>query len=176
MEKFIVTLTPEERQQLDELVSKGRHSAAKVINALILLNCDSSQDRKRRSSEEIAEVLQISARKIDRIKRRFVEEGVEAALERKPSTREFQYKIDGDVEAHLVALCCSNPPEGRSHWSLRLLADKVIELGYVDAISHETVRRTLKKRTQTLEKGGLGDPSGRECRVCCGDGRCSGCV
>jgi transposase len=145
MEKFIVSLTLEERQQLDEVVGKGRHAAGKVINALILLNCDRSQKQERRTSEEIATVLQISARTIDRIKRRFVEEGFEAVLDRKPSTREFQHKIDGEIEAHLVALCCSEPPAGRGHWSLRLLAEKMVELEYVDMVSHETVRRTLKK-------------------------------
>ncbi len=122
MEKFIVTLTPTERLQLEACVAKGTHSAAKLINALILLNCDVvAVDRgERRSSEDIAQVLHISARKIDRIKRRFVEEGFAAALERKPSTREYERVADGEVEAHLVALSCSPPPQGHAQWSLRL--------------------------------------------------------
>lgn len=151
MEKYIVTLDPEERQQLEGLVSKGTHAAAKVVNALILLNCDISLgDTGRRSSEEIAAVLHVSARKIDRVKRRFVEEGFEAALERKATSREYERKIDGDIEAHLVALSCTQPPPGRRCWSLRLLADKAVELEYVEAISHETVRRALKKTNSSL--------------------------
>lgn len=157
MEKYIVTLDAEERQQLERLISKGTHPAAKVLNALILLNCDTSQGiTGRRSSEEIAAVLHISARKIDRIKHRFVTEGFEAALERKANSREYERKIDGDVEAHLVALSCTQPPPGRTCWSLRLLADKAVELEYVEAISYETVRRTLKKTNSSLGRRSAG--------------------
>ena len=157
MEKYIVTLTKEEREQLEGLVGKGRHAASKLINALILLNCDASQAQAgRRSSEEIAAVLHVSARKIDRIKRRFVEEGLEAALERKASTRDYPLKIDGDAEAHLIALSCTEPPPGRSHWSLRLLADKLVELHYAEAVSYETVRRVLKKTNLNPGRRGVG--------------------
>jgi transposase len=146
MEKYIVTLSAPEAEQLQALGAKGTHAAAKVINALILLNCDESQARgRRRSSQEIAEVLQVSARKIDRVKRRFVEEGLEVALSGAPSTRVYEHKVDGDLEAHLIALSCSTPPSGQARWSLRLLADQVVELQLVEAISHETVRRVLKK-------------------------------
>ena len=157
MEKFIVTLEPEERLRLEGIVSKGTHAAAKMVNALILLNCDTSNDATgRRSSEEIAAVLHVSARKIDRIKRCFVEEGIDEALGRKPSARHYERKIDGDLEAHLIALACSEPPAGRSLWSLRLLADKVVELDYVDAISYETVRRALKKTNSNPGKKSAG--------------------
>lgn len=146
MEKYIVTLEPQERERLEALVSKGRHAAQTIVSALILLNCDmSGQRERRRSSEELAEVLQISARKIDRVKRRFVEEGLDAVLERQPSQRACERIVDGDVEAHLIALSCGEPPKGHARWSLRLLADKAVELQYVQAISYETVRRTLKK-------------------------------
>ena len=146
MEKYIVTLTTEEVEQLQSLVGKGKHAAQKVINALILLNCDQSQGTDhRRTSQEIAQVLQVSERKIDRVKRRFVEDGLEVALSGQPSQREYVSKVDGDVEAHLIALSCSNPPSGRARWSLRLLADRAVELQWVEAISHETVRRVLKK-------------------------------
>jgi hypothetical protein len=125
MEKYIVTLEPQEREQLEALVSKGKHAAQKVLTALVLLNCDSSIDRqRRRSSEELAEVLQISARKIDRVKRRFVEEGLEAVLDRRPSERVYERLVDGDAEAHLIALSCSEPPPGYARWSLRLLAQE----------------------------------------------------
>jgi transposase len=146
MEKYTVTLRAEEAEQLQALVAKGTHAAAKVVNALILLNCDESQARgRRRSSQEIAEVLQVSPRKIDRLKRRFVEDGLEVALSGAPSQREYEHKIDGEVEAHLIALSCSAPPSGHARWSLRLLADQAVELELVEAVSHETVRRALKK-------------------------------
>lgn len=157
MEKYTVTLTAEEAEQLQALVAKGKHAAAKVVNALILLNCDETQARgRRRSSQEIAEVLQVSPRKIDRIKRRFVEEGLEVALNGVPSQREYEHKIDGEVEAHLIALSCSAPPSGHARWTLRLLADRAVELDLVEALSHETVRRVLKKTNSSRGAGWAG--------------------
>jgi hypothetical protein len=151
MKKYIVTLTKEERDTLNELISKGKHSAQKVLNALILLDCDDGEFQVSRSTnEEIARVLNISMRKIDRVKKRFVEEGFEFALDKRKADRVYQKKADGDFEAHLIALSCSEPPEGFSRWSLRLLADKVVELNYIDSISHEAVRRTLKKTNSSL--------------------------
>lgn len=153
MEKYIVTLSPKEAEQLRSLVGKGKHAAQKVINALILLNCDQSQGRDdRRTSQEIAEVLQVSERKIDRVKRRFVEDGLEAALGGQPSQREYVSKVDGDVEAHLIAA----PPGGHARWSLRLLADRAVELALVEEISHETVRRVLKKTSSSPGKRWVG--------------------
>jgi hypothetical protein len=146
MEKYTVTLRAEEAEQLQALVAKGTHAAAKVVNALILLYCDESQGRgRRRSSQEIAEVLQVSPRKIDRLKRCFVEDGLEAALNGRSVQREYEHKIDGEVEAHLIALSCSAPPSGHARWTLRLLADRAVELELVETVSHETVRQALKK-------------------------------
>ena len=146
MEKYIVTLQAEEVEQLRAFVVKGRHTAQKVINALILLNCDESQGcQGRRTNQDIAQVLQVSERKIERVKRRFVEEGLEVALNGQAPQREYVGKIDGEVEAHLVAMSCSAPPTGHARWSLRLLADQAVELDLVEAISHESVRQTLKK-------------------------------
>jgi len=146
MNIYTVTLTKDEREALRELTSKGKHNSQQILNALILLNCDKSKWSVNHSTnEEISRVLNISMRKIDRVKKRFVEEGLEVALNGKESERVYSKKVDGDLEAHLVALSCSEPPEGFARWSLRLLADKVVELGYVEDISHETVRRTLKK-------------------------------
>jgi transposase len=105
---------------------------------------------KRSTNEEIACVLNISMRKIDRVKKRFVEEGIEVALNGRKGSRIYAKKADGNFEAHLVALSCSEPPEGFARWSLRLLADKVVELGYIDSISHEAVRRILKKTKPSL--------------------------
>jgi len=146
MKKYIVTLTEEERKMLGRLVSKGKQRSQKILNALILLACDEgAYQQKRSTNEEIARVLQVSMRKIDRVKKRFVEEGLERALERNKGNRVYMKKADGDFEAHLVALSCSEPPAGHARWSLRLLADKAVELDYIDSISHETVRRILKK-------------------------------
>jgi hypothetical protein len=158
-------------------VGKGKHAAQKVVNALILLNCDQSQSGgDRRTSQEIAQVLRLSERKIDRVKRRFVQDGLEVALSGQPSQREYVSKVDGDVEAHLIALSCSSPPDGHARWSLRLLADRVVELQFIEQISHETVRRVLKKRTQALEEGGLGDRTPSQRRVCGEHGARAGCV
>ena len=146
MKKYKVTLTEMERSKLKAITSKGSHRSQKVLNALILLNCDEGKFQEARSINEVtASVLQISMRKIDRVKKRFVNQGLDVALNGKKSDRVYQKKADGDFEAHLIALSCSKPPEGFSQWSLRLLADRVVELKYIDSISHETVRRVLKK-------------------------------
>ena len=146
MKKYIVTLTEEERNSLTEMTSKGRHRSQKVLNALTLLACDEGEYQKLRSTNaEISKVLNTSMRKIDRVKKRFVNQGLDVALNGKKSDRVYEKKADGDFEAHLIALSCSKPPKGFSQWSLRLLADRVVELKYIDSISHETVRRVLKK-------------------------------
>jgi len=157
MKKFIVTLTEEERNLLTELTSKGKHRSQKILNALILLACDEREHQRRRSkNEEISRVLNTSMRKIDRVKKRFVLDGLDVALHGRKGSRVYVKKADGDFEAHLVALSCSKPPEGFARWTLRLLADKAVELDYIDSISHETVRRVLKKTNSSLgsEKDG----------------------
>ena len=152
MIKYKVTLSQEERDELMSLTKGGRHSFKKVIHALILLNCDEGEFSDKVKNEEVAKVLRIGVRTIDRVKRKFVEEGYEAALENRPTSRVYERKADGEVEAHLVALSCSKAPEGFSKWSLRLLADKMVELKYVDDISYETVRRVLKKTSLSRGK------------------------
>ncbi len=147
MIKYKVTLTMEERRQLLDIVSKGNHSAQLYRNAYVLLNCDEGKYSKKIINEEISRVLQISMRMIDRVKQRFVEEGFEACLARKPMSKTKEKKVDGEIEAHLIALSCSKAPMGFTKWSLRLLADKMVELKYVESISHETVRRVLKKKS-----------------------------
>ena len=157
MKKFIVTLTEEERDMLTELTSKGKHRSQKILNSLILLACDEGEHQRRRSkNEDISRVLNTSMRKIDRVKKRFVLDGLDVALHGRKGSRVYVKKADGDFEAHLVALSCSKAPEGFARWTLRLLADKVVELDYIDSISHETVRRVLKKTNLNLgcEKGG----------------------
>jgi hypothetical protein len=158
MKKYIITLSEDERNTLSDITSKGKQKSQKILNALILLACDEGEYQTERSTnEEIARVLHISMRKIDRVKKRFVEEGIDAALDRKTGNRIYAKKTDGDFEAHLVALSCSEPPEGFARWSLRLLADKVVELSYIDSISHETVRQILKKRDQAVATQGMGN-------------------
>jgi transposase len=149
--KYRFSLSQEERDELYGLVAKGNHNSQKVLNALILLNYDEGAPGPRTLGElEIANVLKVSAMKIQRVKRRFVEEGLDIALNGHKRERVYKRKADGDFEAHLIALSCSEPPEGRAQWSLRLLADKVVELGYVESVSHETIRRVLKKTKLSL--------------------------
>lgn len=143
---YRVTLTQEERTALEGIATSGNHGSQKVLNALILLGVDEGEFQKaKKTAGQLADILPISMKKVERVKKRFVEDGLDAALNKRKADRQRFRKIDGDTEAHLVALSCSQPPEGHARWSLRLLADKLVELDYVDSISHETVRRTLKK-------------------------------
>jgi transposase len=149
--KYRFSLSQEERNELKGIVAKGKHNSQKVLNSLILLNYDEDASEPRTLNEqEIANVLKVSAMKIHRVKQRFVEEGLAIALNGREGGRVYKRKADGDFEAHLIALSCSEPPEGQAQWSLRLLADKVIELGYIERISHETIRRVLKKTKLSL--------------------------
>lgn len=158
MKKYKVTLTEEEQSRLKAITIKGSHRSQKVLNALILLNCDEGEFQNDRSiNEVVSSVLQVSMRKIDRVKKRFVEEGIDVALNGRKGERVYSKKADGDFEAHLIALSCSSPPEGFARWSLRLLADRVVELNYIDTISYETVRRVLKKRNKALETARMGN-------------------
>ena len=151
--KYRFSLTHDERDELESIVTKGKHKSQKVLNALILLNYDEDASEPRTLGEQdIANVLKVSAMKIHRTKQRFVEEGLDVALNGKKGERVYRRKADGDFEAHLVALSCSDPPEGYADWSLRLLADKVVELGYIEKVSYETVRRVLKKTKSSLGK------------------------
>jgi len=158
MKRYVVTLDEAERKELQAITNKGSHRSQSVINALILLNCDAGEFNERQATgEAIADILRISMRTVDRVKKRFVEAGLEAALGRHQGRRAtYQRKADGDFEARLVALSCGAPPAGHGQWSLRLLADRAVELGYIDSVSHETVRRVLKKTRSGLCGGGGG--------------------
>lgn len=145
MVHYKVALTKEERAQLEAIISKGKHSTQKYRNACILINCDEGIYSKKVSNGQIAQVLRISTKTVERLRKRLVEEGFEACIERKPYPQKKAIKADGDFEAHLIALSCSEAPAGFSRWSLRMLADKMVELEYVDEVSHETVRQVLKK-------------------------------
>lgn len=153
MIKYTIHLSKSEREELIAIISKGSHTSQTFRAAYILLNSDEGKYAEKVTNEQISKVLRVGMRTIDRIKKRFIEEGMEATLERKPTSRVYEVKADGDVEAKLVTLCCSEPPKGYAKWSLRLLADKMVELKYAESISYETVRRVLKKTT--LSRGKL---------------------
>jgi transposase len=159
MERYKVTLTKDERDDLMNIINKGSHTSHKYRTAYILLNCDEGAFADKVTNAQICKVLKVGMRTIDRTKRKFVEEGFDVALERRPTQREYDRKADGDFEAHLIALCFSEPPKGYAKWSLRLLADKVVELKYAESISHETVRTVLKKRLKAMESKRVGDPA-----------------
>lgn len=148
---YKVELTKQEREELMSIIRKGKHTSQVYRNAYVLLNTDEGKYSKKATNVEISKVLKVGMRTIDRIKKRFVEEGYDACLSRKPTTRVYERKVDGDVEAKLVSIACSKPPEGFAKWSLRLLANKMVELQYVEKLSHETVRTVLKKRIKAVE-------------------------
>jgi transposase len=140
VKKYIVELTAEEHQKLEETITSGKHSARKMKRAQSLLKSDEGW-----SDNDISEAINISIPTLERLRKLFVEEGLERALSGRESKRVYTRKLDGENEAHLIALACSEAPEGRSRWTLSLLADHMVQLGYVDEVSYETVRRTLKK-------------------------------
>jgi len=145
MKKYIVKLTDEEREDLKQMISIGKESVRKLQHARILLKADESENRPSWKDEKISGALEVSLSTIFRVREHFVEEGIDAALSRRKGSGIRELKVDGECEAHLVALTCSAAPEGQARWTLRMLADKMVELEHIDSISYETVRRTLKK-------------------------------
>ncbi len=143
--RYRMTLTAAERDQLTTMRRRGRIDARVLVHAGILLKADESRGGPAWSDARIADALDCGTATVERVRKRFVKEGLEAALRPKPTTRTHVRKLDGHGEARLIALACSDPPEGRARWSLRLLADRLVALGVVEAISHEAVRRALKK-------------------------------
>lgn len=146
MKKYIVRLSGEERKSLKTLVSSGKGPARMFTRARVLLKADVGEGGPGWPDEKIAEALDVTVQTIERVRKQLVEEGLEAVLSRRKYIQKVsRKKLDGDAEAHLIALACSETPEGYTRWSLRLLADRMVELGYVESISHEAVRRVLKK-------------------------------
>ena len=143
--KYIVTLTKDERNSLEQLLAKGKAAARKLTRARILLKIDVGEYGPAWSEEEVVDALDCSPSTVYRVRERFVLEGFEAALEHKTPDRVYVRRLDGEAEARLVTLACSKAPEGRNRWTMKLLADRLIELGVVGRISSETVRLTLKK-------------------------------
>ena len=148
--KYVVTLTAEERRSLRSLVSSGKGAARKLTHARILLKADSSKGGAGWTDAAISAGVDVGRATVERIRQRFVEEGLEASLVPRKSSRNYERKLDGDGEAHLIALACGESPSGRSRWTLRLLAERFVALGYVDALSKDTVHRVLKKTNSSL--------------------------
>ena len=148
--RYRVTLTAAEREDLRKLVRVGKAAAQKLVRARILLLADQAEGGSAKSDPEIVDSLGCGRASVERVRKRFVEEGLEAALHPKTSQRVFQRKMDGKTEAHLIALACGAPPEGRSRWTLRLLSEHMVALEHVESLSYETVRRTLKKTNSSL--------------------------
>src|SRR5499433_2441606 len=147
--RYAVALTDTERTALREIISKNKAKRSTIIHAYILLKADRSCGW---TNADIAAAYEVSTKKVEQLKKRFVEEGLEAALSRKPVTNAHRRKITGDEEAHVIALYGSQAPEGHERWTLRMLADTMVELAIVDSVSHETIRRTLKKMNLNLGK------------------------
>tara|TARA_B100000315_G_C14499153_1_gene551494 strand:- start:605 stop:1204 length:600 start_codon:yes stop_codon:yes gene_type:complete len=162
-----VDLTKVEREQLLNVARRGKSSARKVKRSLILCKADEGL-----TDQQIADALLVGPSTVSRVRQRFAEEGLESALNERPRPGQKR-KLDGKQEAHLVAIACSLAPEGRTHWTLQLLADKVVKLEFADSISPETVRQVLKKRTQTLAEERVVLTGGKR-RLCGVYGRCAG--
>jgi transposase len=147
MKRYIVTLTEAERTELRKLISVGKGAARRLAHARVLLKAD-----RGLTDELIAAEVEVGTATIERVRKRFVEGGLAASLDPRRPDNKREHKIDGEVEAHLIALACGAPPEGKARWSLRLLADKLVEMEYLPEVSHETVRQTLK---QTRSRPGV---------------------
>lgn len=143
--KYVVKLTNKQRQHLEKLISSGIVPARTITRAHILLKSDCRPESPNWTYSQITEAFNVSEVTISKVRKSFVESGFEAALYRKKPDREYKHRLDGEAEAHLIALVCGQPPEGYKQWSLRLIRDRFVELEYVDKISHETIRTTLKK-------------------------------
>jgi hypothetical protein len=146
MKKYLINLSREEQDTLKKIITSGRGPARMFTRARILLKADQGEHGPGWLDEQISDALDVTVQTIERVRKQLVEEGFDAVLSRRQYTQKVsRKKIDGNVEAHLIALSCSEPPHGYARWTLRLLADKIVELGYVDTISHEAIRQTLKK-------------------------------
>ncbi len=154
--KYIVSLTCEERQELEQLTKTGKAPVYKVNHARILLKADINQAKGGWTDRQIGESLDMGHATIERVRQRFVEEGMEAALCRRKQQKRRSKIIDGEKEAYQIAIACSKTPTGKSHWTLKMLADKMVELNYVEQVSTETIRQTLKKMNLSLGSMNLG--------------------
>ena len=148
--KYPVILSDTERAELKSLIAAGTAPARKLTHARILLKADQSPEGSGWVDDAVAEAVEVSQPTVSRVRKQYFEEGMEAALNRRAPNRNYHRKLDGEQEARLIALACSEPPEGQARWSLRLLADRMVELEVVEEISYQSVRRTLKKTSLSL--------------------------
>ncbi len=170
--KYPVTLTTTEREYLKQLIAAGTAPTRKLTHARILLKADQSAEGPAWVDDAIAAAVEVSQPTVARVRKQFVEQGLEAALNRRAPRRLYQRKLDGAQEAHLIALACSTPPDGFAHWSLRLLADRLVELEISEDVSYQTIRRVLKKRTPTLVEAAMEHPAQGQRRVRLPHGGC----
>lgn len=149
-QKYFTKLTAEERQQLEQLLSSGIAPARTLTHARILLKSDCSEQGANWSYSRICEAFDVAPLTVANVRKRFAEEGLAKALNRKKPDREYEHCLDGEAEAHLIAMVCGKPPEGKDRWTLRLLRKQMVELSYAETVSHETIRTTLKKMNLSL--------------------------
>lgn len=149
-QKYLINLTAEERQQLEQLLSAGDAPARTLKHAFVLLKSDSSEAGPNWPYAKICEAFDVAPLTVFNVRKRYCEQGLEAALHRKKPEREYERCLDGEAEAHLIALACGQPPEGQDRWTLRLLQKRMVELTYAERVSHETIRTTLKKMSLNL--------------------------
>jgi transposase len=147
--RYRVTLTEAERKDLQVMVSTGKAAARKLVRARVLLLADQAEGGPSKADPEIVAALGCGRATVERVRQQFVEDGLEETLQPRPTTRTYLRRLDGKAEAHLVAIACGAPPQGRARWTLRLLADQLVALGQVESVAHETVRQTLKKMTSS---------------------------
>ncbi len=163
MKKYVITLSSEEREELAAVVRKGRVAASRRLHAQLLLQADSGTEGPAWTDEAISAAFAVHPTTVANVRQRCVEEGVEAALQRRTPRRQYPRKLDGRQEAQLITVACSEPPVGQQRWTLRLLADKLVELAVVDSIARETVRQTLKKRTEAVVEATVEYSPARQC-------------
>jgi hypothetical protein len=149
-QKYVINLTAEDRQQLEQFIASGVAPARALTHARILLKSDNSPEGSNWSYHQICEAFDVAPLTVMQVRKRYVEEGLASAVYRKKPEREYPHCLDGEAEAHLIALCCGEPPEGRDRWTLRLLQNQMVTLNYVEAVSHESIRTTLKKMNLSL--------------------------
>jgi DNA-binding transcriptional ArsR family regulator len=149
-QKYVVKLSKSEREQLEKMLASGTERARALTRARILLKSDGSEAGAKWTYAQICEAFDVTQVTVSKVRKAYAEQGLEAAIRRKKPDREYLPRLDGQAEAHLVALACGEPPEGQARWTLRLLQEKMVELEIVESVSHETVRKTLKKMSSSL--------------------------
>jgi DNA-binding transcriptional ArsR family regulator len=149
-QKYVVKLSKSEREQLEKMVACGTERARTLTRARILLKSDASEGGAKWTYSQICEAFDVTQVTVSKVRKAYAEQGLEAAIKRKKPDREYLPRLDGKAEAHLVALACGEPPNGQAHWTLRLLQEQMVALEIVESVSHETVRKTLKKMSLSL--------------------------